>query len=274
VAIQTFAQARSGLRVPYPISKGGAGLNTVGRWGTLWAAAGTFPGAGAYDGTLNGVSLTAPVTGSIPWTDPASGVPYLGRLECVSTRTDIPIPWMPLLADRLWHNGNIDETSLVAQNIVTPAWPARDENGSANGAGVYIAYEVSVQMGAATPTMTLSYTNSAGVAGRTATNVQVTVSAIGAGNMGFFSLQAGDVGVRSVESITFSASWISGTMHLVAYRPILFCNDLRPMERANYDVVTSGMPRLYNGSVLYFMGQAMSTSVFSGFGGIFQPTWG
>jgi hypothetical protein len=66
-------------------------------------------------------------------------------------------------------------------------------------------------------------------------------------------LAAGDLGVRSIQTITLSATMTSGTMHLVAYRvlgrlPIILGNT------GNWlDVVTAGFPRLYDNTVPFLL---------------------
>ena len=66
-------------------------------------------------------------------------------------------------------------------------------------------------------------------------------------------LQAGDIGVRSVQSLTLSASWVSGTMNLVAYRPIAALELVGAFVPNAIDALTSGFPRLFNGSVPFFI---------------------
>jgi hypothetical protein len=216
--------------------------NVSSTWGQ-----GTTPAAGAFNTTLNGVTLSSPVTGQIPFTNPASGNAYLARLEAASVSTSTTL----ILADRLWHNGGINITSTSAQGITSPTWPARDANGATSGEGVFIALEVSSVAGGATPTVTISYTNQAGTAGKTS-------SIVGNSNAGGslfyrFPLESGDTGVQSVQSITLSTSWVSGTINLVAFRGIAAL----PMPFANkvyaLDAINAAMPRLFSGSVPFFL---------------------
>ena len=213
---------------------------------SLWSGTGN-PGAGGYDTTLNGVTCDNTTAGALPFVNPASGNSYLSRMEVWGTQT---AGWV-MLCDRLWHNGGYTITSTSAQNSTTPTWPARDIAGSTNGDGVLLGLEISSTVGAATPTVTVSYTNSSGTAGRTGTNIYATVSASQTHTWVPIGLQAGDTGVRSVESVTLSASWISGTMNLFAYRPI-------QMVRNNdtwgvVDAVGHGHYRIYNSSCLFFL---------------------
>ena len=234
------------MRPPQLIAKGVTATLVAGRPASLWSLAGA-PGAGAFDTTLNGVVLSsssALVAGQIPHFDPGSGNSYLARLQAAASQ-----PGTLLLLDRLWHNGGYTITSTSAQNSTTPTFPARDNAGSTNGDGVLLAVEVSAATGAGTPTLTASYTNQAGTAGRTATNVLATVASSAIGATHFLGLQAGDTGVRSVQSLTLSATWTSGTINLVAYR-MLAALELSSANVPNaIDALTAGFPRLYNGVV-------------------------
>lgn len=220
----------------------------VGRPVSYWGVGG-IPGAGSYDNTLNGVALSAPQNGQIPWVDPPGGsLSYLQRF------CGAPFNYgQLLLCDRLWHNGGYTITSTSAQNSTTPSWPARDNAGSTDGEGVLLGLEISSGTGAGTPTVTVSYTNSSGAAGRSATNSFATAASTGAGTMYPIGLQAGDIGVRSVQSLTLSSTWTSGTMNLVAYRVIASLDIAAGYQLTSIDAVSSGFPQIYNGSVPYLI---------------------
>ena len=151
--------------------------------------------------------------------DPTSGCVYLtlfGIYAVVSNTYQ--------LVDLLWYNTGLVVTTTTAQAITTPAFPARDLNGSANGEGLGIALYALTALGnvAVNNTATVSYTNSAGTAGRTATwsasvGFQAPATAV-IGTWMPFNLQAGDTGVRAIASITLATSFVSGTMMLVVYR--------------------------------------------------------
>jgi hypothetical protein len=245
MAITTVSGAASNSKRTTYFSKA-VTAGSGGQSFTLWSRAG-YPAAGSYDTTLNGVALTAPVTGQIPFPNPVSGNSYLARFQAQSQAVSDTV----ILADRLWHNGGFTITSTSAQSITSPTWPARDIAGSTNGDGVLLAVEVSATVGAATPTITVSYTNQSGTAGRTATNIFTTGSGASAGVMYPLSLQTGDTGVRSVQSLTLSASYVSGTINLVAYREIARLQLTPDGKSVAIDALTGGFPRMYDGSVPY-----------------------
>lgn len=264
MAITTLDGIIAGAQQPRFFSKTMVAAAVVGRPASLWAGPG-IPGAGSYDTTLNGVTLSstsAMVNGQIPFTDPVSGNSYLSRFSGFVAGSGGTL----ILADRIWHNGGFTITSTSAQSITSPTWPARDADGTTNGNGILLGLEVSSATGAGTPTVTISYTNESGTPGRTATNVDATAASSVAGSFFRIGLQAGDKGVRSIQSLTLSATWTSGTMNLVAYRPLAMI-EISGSGAANaIDAVTSGMPKLYNGSVPYpiFIAATAGSSIFTG----------
>ena len=234
---------------------------------TLWAAP-NIPAAGGYDTTLNGATCSSTTAGALPFINPASGITILSRMELNHISTASGQNYM--LCDRLWHNGGFDATSTSAQNITSPTWPARDKEAGTSGKGVYLALEISAVMGAGTPTVTISYTNTAGTAGRSATNIMATVTASATATAVFIGLQGGDLGVKSVESLTLSATWTSGTINLVAYRPIIMIPSATmtvDQEPAVFDALSCGVNKIIDSSCLYFMrrGSALLGDAPNGF---------
>lgn len=245
MAITTIDQLIAGMQATRFFQKVATPSAVAFRPQSLWGLAG-IPGAGAFDTTLNGVALSNPVSGQLPFTDGGGGInTYMARL--------VGSPGVQagslLLCDRLWHNGGYTITSTSAQNSTTPTWPARDEDGSTNGKGIFLGLEISANAGAAAPTITVTYTNSAGTGSRTGAFAVPTANSPLAGSFFPIALQAGDVGVRSLQSIQLSTSWISGTMNMVAYRVICQLDTFANGLAGSLDAITGGMPRMFNGSV-------------------------
>lgn len=259
MAITTLDGALAGFKPMRPIQKGLTGTLVIGRPFSFWGVAGV-PSAGGFDTTLNGVVLTAPVAGQIPFSNPSgSDLSYVGRFGGQVGQAGTLI-----LCDRIWHNGGFNITSTSPQSITSPSWGNRDSNGSSDGEGVLLGVEISSATGAGTPTITVGYTNSGGTPSRSGVNSVNTVATSAAGTFYPISLASGDLGVRSVQSLTLSATWTSGTMNLVAYRPIVSV-DL--IGTAGYvDVITGGMARIFNDSVLFplFIPSATNTSNLNG----------
>lgn len=260
MAITTLDGAIAGMQWPRYFAKGLTAALVAGRPASYWSIAGA-PGAGSFDSTLAGVALSGSstqVNGQINFVDPGSGNAYLARLQASATQAGVL-----LLCDRLWHNGGYTITSTSAQNTTFPGLPSRDANGSTNGDGVLLACEISAATGAGTPTITCSYTNQSNTASRSATNIIATVASSAIGATYFIGLQAGDTGVRSLQSVTLSATWTSGTMNMVAFRPIAALELAGNFIPNALDVLTAGMPRLYNGTVPWLVFIPNTTSATS-----------
>jgi hypothetical protein len=241
-----------GLQGPFDFSKVGATMEAAGVIHSKWYEAGT-PGAGAAPSAgLNGAALSstsAPVTGQLPFTNAAAGnTKRLSGVEAYADQTGALI-----IADRLWANSSIVSTTTTAQAITPAALPSRDANGAALGAGVMAALEVSAATGngGAITTITITYTNQAGTGSRTGTIASFPATAA-VGTFVPFALQAGDTGVRSIQSITLGTTLVSGTVHLVLYRRLKTVpfGVAGAQDRA-WDQV--GIPRMYDGSVPWLL---------------------
>lgn len=222
------------------------------RWQTMWGQTGGAPTAGTYDTTANGVLCDNTTTGAIPVYGTST---YLTRFEVVSNQAG-----HNMVCSRLWHNGGILITGTSLQTIVSPTWNAVDLNQATVGEGVLLAVEVSATVGAATPTLSIGYTNQAGSSGQVSTNIYTTVSASGGATCYLMDLQAGDTGVRRVDSITLSASWISGTINIAAYKPLVMVGNSLISSRAYVDAYTGGLPNVTS-NCLYLMGTSNEVTV-------------
>ena len=160
-----------------------------------------------------------------------------------------------------------------------------------NGAGVQAMMwnTNSTAMGAATPNLSIGYTNSAQSGSRAtpatlpigktaAANGLILYSGTGSGKYGpAMPLQAGDAGIAQVDSTTISVSYVSGEFSIGLYRPLI----TMPMttvgvagERQFMTQVPS-MPRVYDGAALYWLiyhGAATPTN--SAFYGHLDLAWG
>jgi hypothetical protein len=131
-------------------------------------------------------------------------------------------------------------------------------------------------MGAGTPNLTISYTNQAGVAGRT---MPVTVSSVATAVQShvihsdpsagkffpFLPLQAGDTGIRSIQTITLSATMTSGSLGIVLCKPLtsLPLTTAGVMAERNLMTQLPSLPRIYDGAnlnMLFFTAAATATA--------------
>lgn len=266
MALASFDDVIAGSLAPQYLRKALTGTLTTGREYTPIYANGIPGAAVANSAGMSGAAVTS-YAGLIPFINPGGAdLSYLARITGYnSVQTG---QW--LLMDRLWHNSGIGITLNTSQTINSVTLPARDNNGATDGVGVIAALEVSANVGAGTPTLTIGYTNSAGTAGRTATSVLVTTASPAAGTMYFFALQAGDVGIRSIQTYQQSATWTSGTVHLVLLRPLASIDvgsaggSAGPLE--------CGMPRLYDNTCLQpiFLPSTTSSGLLAGMFSVVQ----
>jgi hypothetical protein len=161
-----------------------------------------------------------------------------------------------------------------------------------NGAGLqaFMWNTNATAMGAATPNLSLaSYTNSAATAARAtptvlpigktaAANGLVLYSGTGAGKYGpFMPLQAGDAGIRSIENIQISVSYVSGEFSVGLCKPLLTLPMTTLGVAAERDLMNQipSLPRIYDGAALYWLiynGAATPTN--SAFAGHLDFGWG
>lgn len=215
------------------------------------------PGAAAQPAPgMAGAALTS-YGGQIPFTNPVSGNSYLARFAASSL-----IAGCLLLVDRLWHNSGIAVTTTTAQTINSVAWPARDKNGTINGNGVLVGIEVytATTNASAVTNTTMSYTNPADESPKTATIPSFPATGV-AGTFVPFLLAAGDVGVKSIQTITLGTSYGGGAIHLVAYR-VLARLELPLINTGNaLDPITGGFPRLHDNTVPFLVWLPSATTV-------------
>lgn len=260
MAITTLDGVLAGMQYPRSFVKATVATSPAGRQVSLFYQAG-FPGAAvAPTPGVAGAALTS-YAGQIPFSNPVSGNSYLARLQASVNNAGTLI-----LADRLWHNSGLSMTSTSPQTVNSVAWPARDALGTTNGNQVLIGVEISTVAGTGTPTLSMSYTNDAGTAGKTGTAILTGGTATTLGSFYLMGLDAGDTGVRSVESFTLSATWTSGAMHLVAFREIARIDIAATNLSSSIDALTGGFPRLFDNTVpfLMFLPSASSGAIASG----------
>lgn len=130
------------------------------------------------------------------------------------------------ILDLLWVNSGIVVTTTTAQTVNSVSLPTRDAAGGNSGEGCMIGllFTAAATNASAISNATVSYTNSDGTSGRTATLVAVAGSQIPAtpvvGTLVWFSLAAGDTGVSSIQSITLGTSLVTGSVSLIIARPV------------------------------------------------------
>ena len=252
-----------------PFMKTGTASDAIGYWYCTAKDAG-FPG-GWVPGTpgVNGRVTDGTVAadyGSIPISNPATGSNYLTEVQMSSS-----VNHSHVLFDVLWVNSGLVVTTTTAQAIASPVLPARDVDGGTNGEGCSIAllFVAASTLAAVGSNLTVSYTNSKGVAGRTARLLAVVGSQVPAtpviGTLVWFNLDAGDTGVKSIQSITLGTSMLTGTISLMITRDIATIGTNVVNICAQRVLAQPGV-RLFNGTCMLHcvLSSAVTATFFAG----------
>ena len=261
--------------------------HTAGLWYSLFRGGGNPP-ADAILGTGTNLafqSLTDATTN-------ATGIPHGGNVggykhllnAAAQTAAATTAPCVLMLVDLLGFYPVTTVTTTGAQTLNNTVTLPR----YTDGAGVQAFITPSTVMGAATPNISIGYTNSAGTAsratpatlpiGNTAAAVtSIVYSGTGAGKFGpFMPLQAGDAGICSVQSINLSASYVSGVLNLVLCKPLLTLPITTLGVTAERDLVNqfASMPKVYDGACLaWLMLAGAATPVASPISGHLEFGW-
>jgi hypothetical protein len=249
--------------------KSASAPDAVGYWYCTSKDSG-FPGAWS-PGTpgINGRNTdgtSAADFGCLPIRNPASGATFLTNLMMNAS-----IPHGHVYFDVLWVNSGLVVTTTTAQAITQPTLPPRDLNGASDGLGCMIGLLVTAAAGlvAVSSAATVSYTNSEGTAGRTATLSAIVGSQAPAtpviGTLIWFNLQAGDRGVRSIQSITLGITWVSGSISLFVARQVATIGTPQAYVPVNRPMPDPGT-RLYNNNCILhcYLASSITQTFFAG----------
>lgn len=160
-----------------------------------------------------------------------------------------------------------------------------------NGAGVNAIFfnPNSTAMGAATPNLSLGYTNSTQTTSRAtptvlpigktaASNSHILYTgATGTGKYNYqMPLQAGDAGIAEVNTIQNSVSYVSGEYCVALVKELARfpISTLGLAAERNFVFEMPSLPRVYDGAALYFLvGSGVATPASSAFSGHLDLVW-
>lgn len=160
-----------------------------------------------------------------------------------------------------------------------------------NGAGVQaiIFNPAATALGAATPNLSLGYTNSTQTTsratptvlpiGKTAASNSIILytGATGTGKYNYtMPLQAGDAGIAEVNTIQNSVSYVSGSYTVALVKEIVEVplSILGQTTMINFVTEMPSLPRIYDGAALYWIwGSGVATPASSAFSGTLNFIW-
>lgn len=231
----------------------------AGRPATLWRYDGVnFPGGAIPSGNTVTSSST---TGAMKFTDPGGG----RQKHLIQAWASGLVGGTVILYDRLIQAsgvGNVNTAQTVGGSITR----------NTGGEGNFIFIEIHTIIGTTGTTVTASYTNQAGTDARTTPAVVI-------GNTGFrevsrvimLPLQAGDTGVRSVETFTLAATTgTAGAVACVIGKPIAVLGVSAAGTPAIRDFVVGlpGIPQVDSGACISALWIPQTVTAPELFGGL------
>lgn len=215
------------------------------------------PGAGT-------LALTTALTGVVP-DDTVAGYPVINAFGSGATGYLTRVQYASSVVQRL----ELWDRLFGINAPLTPAAPTtitlsgagsflgRCPDGAGNGNRIFL--EVAVVPASAT-TVTVNYTNSAGVAGRT-TGASASLAALTVNRLVEMPLQAGDSGVQSIQSIVVGGTAsATGSVNVIVLRPLWTSRVPVANGGAADGIDMTGMPIVYANSALYLTCIPDSTS--------------
>lgn len=240
MSIDDFTSYMLKVRYPYQraeLSKTSL-VNPVGRLSSLW-----------INTNLN---ASAPTTAAIPTNattgsfgqKDSSGVQRLMQSGQGSQSFN-----QIIICDRLSHQGGLSGTAVGAQ---TTNLPTAALTRYTSGEQVFLGIEIYSDIGATPRTVAASYTNQAGVSGRTTQPAVIGgTDFLEAGRILVLNLQAGDTGVRAVASVTLSASTGTvGNFGVTLFRP-LWLQGTQQEDDCDALFGIGFVPEIVNGACLF-----------------------
>lgn len=235
----------------------------AGRIDSLWTAA-PFPGATPTTAAVP----TRATAGAVGQQNPGAGlVRYLARVKVTNAGPRGTL----ILIDRLSHQGGLSGIVTTAQTTNLPT-AALTRNTS--GVDVKAALYAYTAVGSTATTVSMNYTNQAGTSGRVSPLRDFGTTTHGGAADRFLEmpLQAGDYGVRSVESVTVTATTgTAGNFGVVLYRQLLSLPLMGPFPSSEVDYDLDAMfglgcfPEIPTDACLewLFLGDSTSSGVIS-----------
>lgn len=251
----------------------------------VWTDGSVGAGIPTYNAYIGAAQEFTPLSGarntSIYLGPSTVGDKYVQVVQIGTAATGVPVA--TVFCDYLGFYSLIDCEDTVTQTMTNSATLPR----YASGDGVQAFAVVQVpQVASAVADVTMTYTNSSGVSGRTA-----TFSLFGAGTIGnlcnlngvastatalapFIPLDSGDLGIRSIQDVTLSSA-IGGFINIVLCKPVFTMQLLEQNTVAEKVFLKESgtLPALNPSAFLQFLTLRGSSTSPTPFRGYLDLTW-
>jgi len=266
-----------------PFQKTSLLVGVAGAWYNSWQWTGNPP-AGAYAGSALDATQTLDTTAGALYHggNVSADTKHLVAFGCqVAAATAVPGAIM--VVDKLLHYPQINANSNSLQNMTQGAELPRYTDGK----GVMMLLDVTTALGATASNLTVHYSNTLDQDHVLGSTVNMTVSSAIArvghsglltGNFNpFLPLAAGDLGVKTVISVTFGTAMLAGVVSMCLVKPLCYLPlpAVNVMSERDFVFQIAALPRIYDGACLSFIvlepGALAATTPFQGY---VQFGWG
>lgn len=264
MAIATLDQYIAAVKQRIPFIKTATRTTTAGFDFNLFELAGN-PGAGVLAGTSTTVGVVpTDATAGCPTINFSSGVGYITNAQVSNTAAGRMKMW-----DMLFKAGayafSAGTTNLSTQPVISQRCPDYPGSGIVFGAGLEIWIEVTTAFATGNNwQVQVTYTNSAGTAGRTSIILAAqNAASMTLGKMFQLALQSGDSGVQKIESVIVTngaTAMTAGNFNVLILRPLFSARANAINFQVNMNLLDLGAPIIYTDSALYLTVQMDSTS--------------
>ena len=229
--------------------------HSVGRLHSLWSM-----------GNLGGAKPSTPIA---PTNETAGALPFVNSADVrriAQVEASYGTLGMIIICDRLSHQGELSGTVTEEQ---TTNLPTAALTRYTDGVGVMAALEIYTAVGSTGTTVSARYTNEAGTAERITPLFAFGVTGTQDVNrFAILPLAGGDRGVRSVESVTLSASTgTAGDFGVTLFKPLFVCPVIVAGQQLLFDSILGmcgNMPQVLNNACLFclFVTQTSASGMF------------
>lgn len=254
MAIQTLDQYIAAAKQRITLMKTASRTSVAAMPFSLFDLAGN-PGAGVFEvgNIVNGIVPANPSIAGYP-TINAFGGGNIGYISSVDFGCSVACRMV--LFDRVFSAGSfLWSGSYPVVLTAQPSYAGRLPNTDYKGLEIWA--EVSVLLAGASTAVTVTYTDDADNAGRT--TGAITLGALTLGRMVQLPLQAGDKGVKKIESITL-ASATAGSVNIHVMRRLWMGRVAAVAAGDNHDMLKTGLVQIYSDSALFLQQVADSTA--------------